>query len=125
MSTSTKRARTLMKRLPVFATLAAASVTAAITVGAGSASADVGCLDTSLSQDGHVLTAKVVGGPVSSPVDATGCDIGVYNPDADIAGAEVYGAKYYGVVVDGSRDIDVTGAKVHDIGDNPPDGMQY
>src|SRR5262245_23934716 len=89
MSTSTERARTFMKRLPVFATLAAASVTAAITVGAGSASAADGCLNTTMSQDGHVLTAKVIGGPVSSPVNATGCDIGVYNPDADIAGAEV------------------------------------
>src|SRR5262245_12940174 len=102
MSTSTKRARTLVKRLPVIGTVAAASVTVAIMVGAGSASAADGCMPTGMSQDNHVLDAKQVGGTVSGELNAGGCDIGVYNPTAVTAGADIHHAKYYGVVVDGS-----------------------
>ncbi len=35
----------------------------------------------------------------------------------------IHGALYYGVVVNGGN-VDTTGSKVHDIGDNPFDGMQ-
>jgi hypothetical protein len=69
------------------------------------------------------LTAKVIGNPLSTDVDATGCDIGVYNPTGDLSGVSIHGAKQYGVYVDGK--FDVTGAHVYKIGDQPFDGMQY
>jgi hypothetical protein len=73
---------------------------------------------------GHDLTAAQIGGTVSGDVDADGCDIGVYNPDAVTAGADIHGAKYYGVVVNRGK-VDITGASVHNIGDSPFSGTQY
>jgi hypothetical protein len=69
--------------------------------------------------------AKQVGGPVDGDLDATGCDIGVYNPTAVTDDAVIHGAKHYGVVVDGSKGVDITDATVSDIGDDPFSGTQY
>ena len=38
------------------------------------------CHPTGIFRDGINLTAAQVGGTVTGPLDATGCDIGVYNP---------------------------------------------
>jgi hypothetical protein len=76
------------------------------------------------------LTAKQLGGTVtaSTPIDATGCDIGVYyGPGAatgSVNGAAISNAKYYGVVVDRTN-VDVTNSTISQIGDYPLDGMQY
>ena len=58
--------------------------------------------------------------PSPGTIDATGYDIGVYfGPDhSGTVTADISGAKYYGVVADGAN-VNVTGSKVHDIGDNP------
>jgi Right handed beta helix region len=96
----------------------AAVVSGGLLAVAGVAQADPTCVTTPMG-----LTAAVNGGPVTGDVNATGCDIGVYNPTST-AGADIHGAKYYGVVVDGGT-TSVTGATVHDIGDNPLDGNQY
>ena len=56
-------------------------------------------------------------------LDATGCDIGVYNPTS-VSGADIHGARYYGVVVNGAT-VNMTNSKVHDIGDSPFNGMQH
>ena len=69
------------------------------------------------------LTAAQIGGTVTGDLDATGCDIGVYNPTS-VSGADIHGARYYGVVVDGVTNVNVTNSKVHHIGDSPFNGMQ-
>jgi hypothetical protein len=72
------------------------------------------------------LTAAVVGNPSGTDVDATGCDIGVYDPSVSLSGVTIHGATKYGVYVDGkSGPVAVTGDTVSKIGDQPMDGMQY
>jgi len=78
------------------------------------------------------LTAARIGGSVSGTVNATGCDIGVYyaagTPKGNVKNAEVYGALYYGVVVNGDNgpvsSVDVLNSRIHDIGDSPLNGNQ-
>jgi hypothetical protein len=81
------------------------------------------CTETGFSRDGINLTATRIGGAVSGELDATGCDIGVYNPTS-VTNADIHGALYFGVVVDGHTNVNTTGSKVHDIGDMPLNGMQ-
>jgi len=87
-------------------TLAIATVTAGATT----------CLPTTFSRDGFFLTAAQIGGSVSGTLDASGCDIGVYfaNPGSVTAGAQIFGARYFGVVNDGTS-VMVEGASIHDM----------
>jgi len=96
------------------------TVTMATTAGAAT------CLPTTFSRDGFFLTAAQIGGTVSGSLDATGCDIGVYfaTPGSVTAGAQISGARYFGVVIDGTS-VTVEGASVHDIGNKPFDGTQH
>jgi hypothetical protein len=97
-------------------TLAIATVTAATT-----------CLPTTFfSRDGFFLTAAQIGGGVSGTLDASGCDIGVYfaSPGSVTAGAQIFGARYFGVLNDGTS-VTVQGASIHDIGNKPFDGTQH
>ena len=41
-----------------------------------------------------------------------------------VANADIHGARYYGVVVNGEDNVNTTNSKVHQIGDSPFDGMQ-
>ena len=94
----------------------AAVVSGVLLASAGGAQADA----TSCQPAGaNGLTAAQIGGPVSGDLNATGCDIGVYNPTAVNKGADIHGAKQYGVYVDSGIDVDVTDATVRDIGDAP------
>jgi len=97
-------------------TFAIATVTASATT----------CLPTTFSRDGFFLTAAQIGGTVSGTLDASGCDIGVYfaSPGNVTAGAEISGARYFGVVNDGTS-VTVEGASIHDIGNKPFDGTQH
>jgi hypothetical protein len=97
-------------------TLAIATVTAGATT----------CLPTTFSRDGFFLTAAQIGGSVSGTLDASGCDIGVYfaSPGSVTAGAEIFGARYFGVVNDGTS-VTVERASVHHIGNAPFDGTQH
>ena len=79
------------------------------------------------------LTAALVNpvSTVSGPVNAAGCDIGVYYDAAGVGGtvkrAEIYGALYYGVIVygdEGPVSVDVLNSWIHDIGDSPLNGNQ-
>jgi hypothetical protein len=77
------------------------------------------------------LTAAIVNpsGPVSGAVNATGCDIGVYYSQGTgaVKKAEVFGALYYGVFVNGDTNavaVDVMDSKIHHIGDSPFNGNQ-
>jgi len=80
------------------------------------------CTPTGFIRDGIDLTAARISVPVTGTLDATGCDIGVYNPTR-VSNADIHGARYYGIVVNG-HNVNTTGSKVHDIGDSPFDGMQ-
>jgi hypothetical protein len=97
-----------------------ATLTMATTAGAAT------CFPTTFSRDNHFLTAAQIGGTVSGSLDATGCDIGVYfaGPGSVTAGAEIFGARYFGVVNDGTS-VTVEGASVHNIGNSPFDGSQH
>ncbi len=96
-------------------------------VGAPIAAQAAGCTPTTFSRDGMFLTAAQVGGDVTGPLDATGCDIGVYygtGTSGNVTGATIHGARYFGVVADGAT-VNVTDSDVHDIGNDPFDGTQH
>jgi hypothetical protein len=117
MSLITKRR---LARLATASAIVATMTVAAVPTAALAADGQTAFTD----RDGTALTAKIINpaAPVTAPVDATGYDIGVYfSPGYSGTGtvtAEVSGAKYYGVVADGAK-VNVTGSKVHDIGDQP------
>lgn len=78
------------------------------------------------------LTAVLVNPPgtVSGVVDATGCDIGVFYDAGEgrIEGAQISGAKWYGVVVHGDASsvaVDILDSSISQIGDNPFTGNQH
>src|SRR6266852_2956580 len=83
------------------------------------------CTATGFVRDGINLTAAQIGSTVSGTLDATGCDIGVYfaKPGSVTPGAQIFGARYFGVVNDGTS-VTVAGASIHDIGNTPFDGTQ-
>src|SRR6266849_1312910 len=96
-------------------------------VGAPIAAQVAGCTPTTFSRDGMFLTAAQVGGDVTGPLDATGCDIGVYygtGTSGNVTGATIQGARYFVVVADGAT-VNVTDSDVHDIGNDPFDGTQH
>ncbi len=90
------------------------------------------CTPTGFVRDSINLTAAQIGGDVTGTLDATGCNIGVYYDSSttpgDVTGAEIFGANYYGVVVNGGPgdiSVDVTNSNVHNIGDVPFNGSQH
>jgi hypothetical protein len=86
-----------------------------------------GCTATGYMRDGINLTAKLINpaGTVSSEVDATGCNIGVYyDQDGSIDGAEIHGANYFGVVNYGAS-VDIVDSDIHGIGESPFNGAQH
>ena len=78
---------------------------------------------TGFFRDGRELTAAQIGGAVTGEIKADGFDIGVYNPTS-VTDADIHGALYYGVVVNGITNVNTTTSKIHDIGDSPLNGMQ-
>lgn len=76
------------------------------------------------------LTAALVNptAVVTGTVDATGCDIGVYfNGEGRVDNADIYGAVWYGVMVNGDANnasVDVLDSHIHNIGDTPVNGNQ-
>jgi hypothetical protein len=112
----------LMKKL-IAAMTAAFMMVAFVSVAPQAATMAASCTTTGFSRDGIDLTAAQIGGAVTGDVDATGCDIGVYNPTS-VTGADIHGARYYGVVVNGLN-VNTTNSKVHQIGNDPFDGTQH
>ena len=108
--------------------LATAGVTASI--GATSASAGT-CTATGFVRDGINMTAAQIGGNVTGSLDATGCNIGVYYDNTttgNVTGATIFGANYFGVLVNGdvgAVSVNVTGSTIYDIGENPLNGTQH
>ena len=89
------------------------------------------CTPTGFSRDSLNLTAAMIvtanNFHVSGPVNAAGCNIGIYigaGLTGTVIGAQVFGANYYGVVNNGST-VTVTASQIHDIGENPLNGVQH
>lgn len=96
------------------------------------------CTPTGFIRDGIDLTAVHINpsGTFSGTVNASAtgtdaqCDIGIYYDTSagNVAGANISGARYYGVVVNGdvgAVSVSVTGSTIHEIGNNPLDGTQH
>ena len=95
-------------------------------------SAQAACTATGFFRDGINMTAALINptSKVTGKIDATGCNIGVYidGVDATIDAAEIFGANYFGVVVNGdggSPSASITNSKIHDIGESPLNGTQH
>lgn len=89
------------------------------------------CTPTGFVRNNINLTAALVNpATVRGTVNASGCHIGVYfGPGAtgEIRHADISGARYFGVVVDGSSgstSVDVLDSTIHAIGDSPLNGAQ-
>jgi len=65
--------------------------------------------------------------PAGSNIDATGCDIAVYySPNSGswtVTDSDVHGSLWFGVYNDGAN-VSISGSDVHDIGDDPKNGVQ-
>jgi Right handed beta helix region len=114
----------LLSSCAVIATFVVAGVG---TVTAAAAS----CTQTGFVRDNINMTAAQIGGDVSGSLDATGCNIGVYydnTTSGNVSGADISGANYFGVVVNGdvgAVSVNVTGSAIHDIGETPLNGSQH
>jgi hypothetical protein len=90
------------------------------------------CTPTGFVRDGINLTAALINpASVTGVVHAYGCHIGVYyapGSHGTVANADIAGANYYGIVVDGSSGetrVDVLDTTIHDIGETPLNGSQH
>jgi hypothetical protein len=90
------------------------------------------CTATGFMRDGINMTAVHINPgalATGTVVDATGCNIGVYfSQSGSISGARIYGANYFGVVVDGDGgavNVDIRDSFIHHIGETPPNGTQH
>jgi hypothetical protein len=93
------------------------------------------CALTGFFRDAINLTAAAINpASVASPLNATGCDIGVYYDNtvpggvATLNKVDVYGARYFGVVVNGDAGpltAHITNNTIHQIGNVPFDGTQH
>jgi hypothetical protein len=85
------------------------------------------CTPTGFSRDGINLTAAQIGGTVTGPLDATGCNIGVYygpSSTGTVNAANIHGANYFGVVNNGGN-VSVTSSIITQIGESPLNGTQH
>jgi hypothetical protein len=116
LSTTKRRLAGLASASAVIATMAVATAPAAAMA-----------VSPTILVNGEQLTAKIVNptAPVTGTIDATGYDIAVYYGPGHTGTvkADISGATYYAVVADRAT-VNVTGSKLHDIGDSPLDGMQ-
>jgi hypothetical protein len=100
-------------------------------LGTVTSAAAAGCTPTGFVRDGINLTAAQIGGKVTGTLNATGCNIGVYYDNTTsgrVTGATIFGANYYGVVVNGDVgevSVNVTDSAIRDIGETPLNGTQH
>jgi hypothetical protein len=111
------------RRLGSLVSASALVATVAVAAAPAAAFAAEPCTPTGFIRDGINLTAAQIGGAVTGPLDATNCNIGVYNPTS-VSGATIFGADYFGVVVNGVP-ANVTNSTVRNIGDDPFNGSQH
>jgi hypothetical protein len=123
------------------ATAAIVALVVAVLPATGMAAA-TSCTQTGFFRDGINMTAAQIGGNVTGPLDAGGCNIGVYYgplydtsnnftgfaPSGNVTNADIFGANYFGVVVNGdvgSASVNVTKSTVNQIGETPLNGTQH
>ena len=87
MSTSTAK-----RRLAGLVSLSAVIATMVVAAAPTASLAAAACQPTGFVRDGIDLTAAKIGGNVTGALDATGCDIGAYNP-TKVANADIRGAR--------------------------------
>lgn len=90
------------------------------------------CTPTGFFRDNINMTAALINPPgtVSGTVDATGCNIGIYydHGKGTVRNATVFGANYFGVLVNGDYSavaVDVLNSSIHHIGESPLNGAQH
>lgn len=109
-------------------TFAAISVASLLPASAARAAT---CTPTGFFRDGIEMTAALINpATVASPLDATGCNIGVYYNAgvATLNQADIYGANYFGVLVNGDDNavvVHLTRNLIHNIGETPFNGTQH
>ncbi len=104
-----------------------------VLVSASQASAQ--CTATGFFRDGINMTAASINPTaLTSPVNATGCNIGVYFDHTMIGGVgnvlkvDIYGANYFGILVNGdggSVQVNIKDSLIHNIGEVPFNGAQH
>jgi hypothetical protein len=105
--------------------------TVAALVVSGASQAQAACTPTGFIRDSINLTAALINpAAVTGSVNATGCNIGVYfnTGVANLNNVDVYGANYFGVVVDGndnSVSANINNNIIHNIGEVPFNGAQH
>lgn len=115
----------LLAASALVATVAVASLPAVTSAAAAS------CTPTGFFRDGIEMTTAQFGGNVTGTLDAGTCNIGVYydsTTSGNVSGADIFGANYFGVLVNGDVGVvkvNVTGSAIHDIGESPLDGSQH
>jgi hypothetical protein len=89
------------------------------------------CTPTGFVRDGIDMTAALINpASVPSPLNATGCNIGVYYDTgvATLTQVDIYGANYFGVVVNADANpvvVHLSGNAIHNIGEVPFNGTQH
>ncbi len=89
------------------------------------------CAPTGFVRDSINLTAAQIGGTVRGTLNSTGCNIGVYFDKAhpgSVQHANIFGANYFGVVVDGGQGnvhVNIQQSSIHNIGEVPFNGTQH
>ena len=94
----------------------------------------VTCTATGFFRDSINMTAALINPPgtVSGTVDATGCNVAIYydhnGAGGTVKGADLFGANYFGVLVNGDGgavSVDILNSNIHDIGETPLNGSQH
>jgi hypothetical protein len=94
------------------------------------------CTPTGFVRDSINLTAAIIvtgqDAVITQTVDAAGCNIGIYfapGSSGTVDDSEVFGANYFGVVIDGGVSgttmVDVTDSEIRNIGEQPFNGTQH
>lgn len=90
------------------------------------------CTPTGFYRDKINMTAAVINpGPTfTGTVDATTCNVGIYIDSGKVAiqEAEIFGANYFGILVNGDVNtvsVNITDSSIHDIGEVPLNGAQH
>jgi parallel beta-helix repeat protein len=135
MNLSVRRLMSLLSSSALVATMLVASLPAVASAAT--------CTETGFFRDGINMTAAQIGGKVTTTLDATGCNIGVYygplydstgntptgTADAgNVTGASISNANYFGVLVNGdvgAVSVNVTGSTINHIGEPTLDGTQH
>lgn len=124
-SLSMRRLTSLLAASALVATLAVAGLPGVASAAAPS------CTLTGFFRDNINMTAAQIGGNVTGSLDAGGCNVGVYydnTTSGNVSGATIFGANYFGVLVNGdvgTVNVNVTNSTIHDIGESPLNGTQH